>query len=67
MRNYKKTGWVEEIESRLDEKSSKGLYYTGCVFLLFGCLGLTSFKEHKTADNPREEISKTPVLKKEIF
>lgn len=65
MRNYKKSGWIEEVQSLLDTKPGTGLYYIGGVFLLFGCLNLTSFTKHKAAGNPCQEISKTSVLKKE--
>ncbi|MDR6919767.1 hypothetical protein J2Y40_000597 [Chryseobacterium sp. 2987] len=36
MKNYKKTGWIEEMQDRSDEKPSKGLPHADCVFLLFG-------------------------------
>ncbi|MGK6344219.1 hypothetical protein ACMGDK_18565 [Chryseobacterium sp. DT-3] len=56
MKNYKKTGWIEEMQDQLDEKFSKKLYHVGFVFLLYEVLGFTSFKENKIVDNPRQEI-----------
>lgn len=34
MKNFKKTGWIEEIQHRLDQKLGKNLYYTGSIFLV---------------------------------
>lgn len=51
MKNCKKPGWIEELQKRLDEE--------------FGVLSLTSFKEDKITDYPRQEIPNTPLLKKE--
>jgi len=64
MKNCKNTGWIEELQDQPDEKSGKGLYHTGFVFLSFGELSLKSFTENNIPDNPRQEISKAPVLKK---
>ncbi|MDN3692375.1 hypothetical protein QWZ06_08900 [Chryseobacterium tructae] len=34
MTNYKETGCIDEKQSELDEKFSKGMFYYKCVLLL---------------------------------